>query len=56
MLLGAVMMLEYLGMEKATSRLEKAIFKVYEEGKYLTRDQGGTASTTRFCEAVKANL
>jgi len=56
MLLGAVMMLEYLGMEKAASRLEKAVFKVYEEGKYLTRDQGGTASTTRFCEAVKANL
>lgn len=56
MLLGAGMMLEYLGLDAAASRLEGAVYKVYREGRYLTRDQGGTASTSQFCEAVKANL
>jgi len=56
MLLAVGMMLEYLGMDDAASRLEKAVNKVYQEGKHLTRDQGGTASTAQFCEAVKANL
>jgi len=56
MLLSAGMMLEYLGLEAEASRLERAVYKVYREGKYLTRDQGGTASTTQFCEAVKTNL
>jgi isocitrate/isopropylmalate dehydrogenase len=56
MLLAAGMMLEYLGFEGEASRLEDAVYKVYQQGKYLTRDQGGTASTTQFCDAVKANL
>lgn len=56
MLLAAGMMLEHLGFEEIASRLEEAVYKVYQEGKYLTRDQGGNASTTQFCEAVKANL
>ena len=56
MLLSTCMMLEYLGFEAEASRLEGAIYKVYQAGKYLTRDQGGTASTTQFYEAVKANL
>jgi isocitrate/isopropylmalate dehydrogenase len=56
MLLAAGMMLEHLGLEREASRLESAVYKVYQAGKYLTRDQGGTASTTQFCEAVKANL
>jgi len=32
------------------------VYGVYQEGKCLTRDQGGPSSTTRFCQAVKANL
>ena len=56
MLLAGGMMLEYLGFEEATRRLEAAVYRVYREGKCLTRDQGGTSSTTRFYEAVKANL
>ena len=55
-LLSACLMLEYLKFEKEAQRVEEAVYKVYEEGKRLTRDQGGTASTTEFCEAVKANL
>jgi len=56
MLLSVCMMLEYLGFADEAFRLEGAVYKVYQEGKHLTRDQGGTASTTQFCEAVKANL
>ena len=56
MLFGGAMLLEHLGYEKEATGLETAIYKVYQDGKYLTRDQGGNASTTQFCEAVKANL
>jgi isocitrate/isopropylmalate dehydrogenase len=56
MILSASMLLEYLGFAEEAARLERAVYKVYEEGKTLTRDQGGNASTTQFCEAVKAKL
>jgi isocitrate/isopropylmalate dehydrogenase len=56
MMLSGCMMLEYLGFNNAASRLEKAIYGVYQEGKHLTRDQGGKAATTEFVKAVKANL
>ena len=56
MMLSATMMLDHLGLKEASARLEKAIYKVYQQGKHLTRDQGGTASTTEFCKAVSANL
>jgi len=55
-LLSAVMMLEYLGFEKDARKLEKAVYAVYAGGKQLTRDQGGNASTTEFCSAVKSGL
>ena len=56
MLLAGAMLLEHIGYEKEATRLETAVYKVYQDGKYLTRDQGGNASTTQFCEAVKASL
>jgi len=56
MLFAGAMLLEHLGYEKEAAHLEAAIYKVYQDGKYLTRDQGGSASTTEFCQAVKANL
>jgi 3-isopropylmalate dehydrogenase len=56
MILSAKWMLDYLGLEEAAQRLEKAVFEVYEEGKYLTPDQGGSSSTTQFCQAVKDRL
>ena len=56
MLLACAMMLEHLGFSEEASRLETAVYAVYREGKYLTRDQGGNAGTSRFCEAVRANL
>jgi isocitrate/isopropylmalate dehydrogenase len=55
-LLSAVLMLEHLGFEAASARLERAIERVYAQGRALTPDQGGTATTTEFCEAVTAAL
>jgi isocitrate/isopropylmalate dehydrogenase len=56
MLLSAKWMLEYLGFEEAAQRLERAVYEVYEEGKFLTPDQGGSSSTTQFCDAVQKRL
>ena len=56
MLLSTCLMLEYLGSEDKAHQLEEAVYKVYQEGRYLTCDHGGKSSTTEFCEAVKANL
>lgn len=55
-LLSAVLMLDYLGRTEAAARLENAIARVYAEGRVLTPDQGGTATTTAFCAAVRAQL
>jgi isocitrate/isopropylmalate dehydrogenase len=51
-LLSATMMLEYLGFEEAAQALEGAIERVYSEGRCLTPDQGGDATTTAFCERI----
>jgi isocitrate dehydrogenase (NAD+) len=51
-ILAGVMMLKYLGESKAADRVEKAVVKVLEEGKYLTRDLGGNTGTIKYAEAV----
>lgn len=51
-ILAGVMMLKYLGESKAADRVEKAVVKVLEEGKYLTRDLGGNTGTIEYAEAV----
>jgi isocitrate dehydrogenase (NAD+) len=48
----AVLMLAHLGERKAAARLEGAIRQVYAEGRHLTGDVGGQASTAEFTEAV----
>jgi isocitrate dehydrogenase (NAD+) len=48
----AVLMLEHLGETDAAKRLQAAIERVYTEGRNLTADVGGTASTTQFTAAV----
>ena len=55
-ILSAALMLEYLEFGEAAERLERAVAKVYDEGKYLTPDQGGTSTTTEFSEAVADQL
>jgi len=55
-LLSAAMMLEHLGWSEAARRLEDAITEVYAEGRCVTRDQGGSATTTEFCAAIAERL
>jgi isocitrate dehydrogenase (NAD+) len=56
MMLSAVMMLDHLGETAAAERLQKAVERVYAEGKGLTPDVGGTASTSQLTDAVIAAL
>jgi isocitrate dehydrogenase (NAD+) len=52
LLMSAIMMLGHLKEDKAASRIECAMHKVYREGKSLTRDLGGSATTAQFTDAV----
>lgn len=56
MMLSAVMMLRHLKEVDASERLKAAVEKVYAEGKNITGDVGGKASTSQFTDAVIANL
>jgi isocitrate/isopropylmalate dehydrogenase len=55
-ILSAKLMLEYLGMNGAADSLEQAISDIYKEGRILTYDQGGKATTAEFAEAVLKKL
>ncbi|MCC6437530.1 MAG: isocitrate/isopropylmalate dehydrogenase family protein [Acidimicrobiales bacterium] len=55
-LLSAVMMLEYLGFTDAARRVDDAVSAVYAAGEHIPPDQGGTASTDAFADAVLAAL
>lgn len=55
-ILSASMMLAHLGETKAAASIEQAVTKVISEGKTLTQDMGGTASTEEFADAVIAAL
>lgn len=56
MLLSAVLMFQHLGETEKANRIVRAILSVYSEGKVLTPDVGGTASTTQFADAVVQHL
>lgn len=51
-LLSAVMMLEWLGFDEAATALDRAVSGVYAEGRTIPVDQGGTATTGEFANAV----
>ena len=44
----AVMMLKYLGEFENAIKIENALTKIFEEGKVLTKDLGGSATTDEF--------
>lgn len=55
-ILSAAMMLEHIGLAAEAEHLEQAVARVYRDGKALTPDQGGTATTKEFAQAVLAGL
>ncbi|HXQ25551.1 MAG TPA: isocitrate dehydrogenase (NAD(+)) [Candidatus Acidoferrales bacterium] len=56
LLMSSIMMLDHIGEIDAARKIESALHKVYREGKSLTRDLGGTATTTEFTDSVIRTL
>ena len=56
LLMSSIMMLRHIDELQAAKRVEDALHKVYRERKSLTRDVGGTASTTEFTENLIRTL
>jgi isocitrate dehydrogenase (NAD+) len=52
----AVLLLNHIGEKAAAERLNNAIHDVYADGRSLTRDVGGSASTSQFTDAVIRRL
>ncbi|MGY6038130.1 isocitrate dehydrogenase [Aeromonas sp. AE23HZ002T15] len=51
-ILAAIQMLEYLGMQDKAERIREAVRATIESGDRVTRDLGGTASTSEFTQAI----
>jgi isocitrate dehydrogenase (NAD+) len=56
LMLAACMMLDYLNDEPRAQRIRSAIEETIREGKTVTRDLGGTATTDQFTDAIIARL
>jgi isocitrate dehydrogenase (NAD+) len=56
LLMSGIMMLRHLGESDAVERLEHALYGVYREGRHLTRDVGGVATTDEFTDAIISSL
>src|SRR5215472_4048318 len=52
----SILMLRYLNEIEAADKIQAALEKTYKEKLHLTRDVGGTASTSQFTAAVIDNL
>ncbi|MDA2913027.1 isocitrate/isopropylmalate family dehydrogenase [Acidobacteriia bacterium AH_259_A11_L15] len=52
--LSGAMLLDHLGEAAAAQAVRQAIHALYREGRHLTSDVGGSASTTEFTDAVVA--
>ena len=51
-ILASIQMLEYLGMQDKAERIREAVRTTIESGDQVTRDLGGTASTSEFTQAI----
>jgi isocitrate dehydrogenase (NAD+) len=56
LLRSGVLMLRHFGEEEAANKIRRALEIVYGEKKHITRDMGGTASTSEFADAVIAAM
>ncbi len=52
LLRSAIEMLKYIDENEAASKIEKALFEVFKEGKLLTPDLGGKATTEEFTNEI----
>jgi isocitrate dehydrogenase (NAD+) len=51
-----IMMLRHIGQEKPAARLERAVERLLQEGKTLTPDLGGRATTSAMTERIASLL
>ncbi|MCO4199730.1 isocitrate dehydrogenase [Aeromonas hydrophila] len=51
-ILASIQMLEYLGMQDKAERIREAVRATIESGNRVTRDLGGTASTSEFTQSI----
>lgn len=56
LLQSAILMLRHIGEREPAERIERAMLKVFEEGKVRTRDIGGNAKTAEFADAIIAKI
>lgn len=49
-------MLTQMQLKDHSNRISNAILKTLQEGKYITRDLGGKATTTEYVKALIGNL
>ncbi|XP_028132076.1 probable isocitrate dehydrogenase [NAD] subunit alpha, mitochondrial isoform X2 [Diabrotica virgifera virgifera] len=52
LLLSAVMMLRYMGLNNHATKIENACFETIKEAKYLTGDLGGKAKCSEFTNSI----
>ncbi len=52
LMLSAIEMLRYIDEKDAAQRFETALFAVFSEGKWITKDLGGNARTAEFANAI----
>lgn len=56
LLLSSVMMLQHMGLNSYAEKIQKAIFQTVAEGKTLTGDLGGKATTDDYTNAIIEKL
>jgi isocitrate dehydrogenase (NAD+) len=56
LILSAVLLLEHLNETQAAERISRAVRKVLQEGRTVTFDLGGSASTTQMTDAILAAM
>jgi isocitrate dehydrogenase (NAD+) len=56
LLMSAIMMLDHINEREAASRITRALNTVLQARQKVTRDLGGTASTSEFTDAIIAAL
>lgn len=56
LMLSATMMLKDMGFKEEAGKISKAMFKTFEDGKFLTGDLGGKSKGAEFTKAVIGNI
>ena len=52
LILSSALMMDHLGERRAAQKVREAVSRIIKRGKDLTRDLGGTASTSEFTDAL----